>query len=373
MDTEYDRDNLKYSLKINIQLFADPDKTEEPTQRKIDKAREEGNVAQSRDFLMAISFLTVAALILLFIKPLAVDIANAFYDYFDLNLDWIESNIMLRGLILHSNIYIKVMLFFAGAFFISLITGFIQTKFLIAPKSLKFDLKKLDPISGFKKLFSVKSLVELLKNILKIFIVGYFGYSIISNQMDVIPTLADKEIMDSLSFILSLVTEIMFKMGIALLVLSFVDYFYQKYDYRKNLRMTKKEVKDEMKDVEGNPEVKRKQKEFMMKVVFSRMIQQVPSADVVVTNPTHYAVAIKYDAKEMAAPKVVAKGADEIAKNIKKVARNSFVPIIEKPSLARELYARVEINKEIPDDLYKTVAEVLAYVYKTADKKNQGV
>lgn len=351
------------SFSIDLQLFADPDKTEEPTQRRIDKAREEGNVAQSKEFNMAISFLAVTALLYFIGGGLVNDVVKVFYDYFDLNTEIIDQNLITFGMTKHSGLYFKVAILFLGGALVSLMLGLIQTRFLFAPKAVKFDISKINPIKGFKNLFSMKKIVELLKSLAKLAVVAVLSYQLIAGNIQNVTELVNQDIVASIDFTISLIMQIMFQLGIALLIISLIDYWYQRYEYKKNLRMTKKEVKDEYKDMEGNPEVKKKQKEFMQKIVFSRMIQQVPTADVVVTNPTHYSVAIKYEAGIMSAPKVVAKGVDEIAFKIKEVAKENNVPIVEKPILARALYNNVDINEEITEELYKPVAEILAYVY----------
>jgi flagellar biosynthetic protein FlhB len=356
-------------FKINIQLFADPDKTEDPTARKLAKAREEGNIPQSKEFIQAMGFLGISALLYVFITPIFSDVINLFYDYFDLDIRNIDENALLFVFFQHSALYLKLAALFIGGMVLTLILSMLQTKFLIAPKAMKLNLGKLNPIKGFKKIFSFKSVVELIKSLIKIAVVGYLSYSIIVNNLNDIIELSTMEVMFSFQFVGNIALEIMFKLGIALLIISIGDIFYQKYEYKKELKMTKKEVKDERKDIEGNPEVKRKQRQIMQQFVFSRMIQEVPTADVVVTNPTHYAVAIKYDTQKMSAPKIVAKGADEIAEKIKQVARENNVPIIEKPVLARMLYNNLEIDEYVSEEFYKPVAELLAYVYNLKDKK----
>ncbi|BBE31302.1 flagellar biosynthesis protein FlhB [Tepiditoga spiralis] len=350
-------------IKINLQLFADPDKTEQPTPRKLQKAREEGNIPQSKEFNMAVTFLSLSALLLIFSGTIATDLSNILRDYLSLNVDKVDINILSYGLLKHTDLWVKVMMFFVVAALISLLLGMIQTQFLFTFKSLKFDLSKIDPIKGFKNLFSLKSFMEFLKNLIKIIIAGYFGYSIYIEKQPYISKLASVPVLEGVRFISNMIIEVLFKMGLALLILSLFDFWFQRFDYKRNLKMSKKEIKDESKDIEGNPEIKKKQREFMMKIVMSRMMQQVPSSDVIITNPTHYAVAIKYDAEKMSAPKVVAKGVDEVAFRIRDIASENYIPIVQKPPLARELYATTEINEEIPDNLYKAVAEVLAYVY----------
>jgi len=362
--SEYDN----HVCKIDLQFFADPSKTEEPTQRKLEKAREEGNVPVSREFTTGITFLALAGILSFLGGPIAKELEKLFYDYFDMNTDLLNPSFFMYSLGTHSKLYVFIALFFGMGMAVTLGLGFIQTRFMIAPKALKFDLSKINPIKGFKRIFSMRSLFELFKAILKIIIIGWVAYSIISGKMNDITNLAGSEIAGSVKFIVNMILELMYKLGLSLLILSLADYWFQKFQYRQDLKMTKQEVKEEMKDIEGNPEIKRKQREFMTKIVFSRMMQQVPTADVVVTNPTHYAVAIKYESKGMNAPKVVAKGVDEMAMRIRKVASENGVPIVQKPSLARELYAKVELDEEVPQDLYKAVAEVLAYIYKLSNK-----
>ncbi|UYP00437.1 flagellar biosynthesis protein FlhB [Oceanotoga sp. DSM 15011] len=365
LDRKYD-DSI---IEIDILLFADPDKTEEPTQRRIEKAREEGNVAQSKEFNMAMSFLTLSGLLYFFAGGIIEDLNKIFQDYFLLDTDIVGVNVFQYGYKYHSGIYIKIMILFIAGALMSLLFGLLQTRFLVAKNAIKLDFSKINPVKGLKNLFSLKKLVELIKNIVKLAVIGYISYSIIAKRISEVQKLSSEELIYSLYFIGSISVEIMFKLGLALLVLSLIDYWYQRYEYKKNLRMSKHEIKEEMKDTEGNPQIKRKQREFMQKIVFSRMIQQVPTADVIVTNPTHYAVAIKYDSNTMNAPKVIAKGANEIANKIKEVARKNNVPIIEKPPLARALYKEVDINEEVTEELYKPVAEVLAYIYKLSNKK----
>jgi len=312
---------------------------------------------------MAVTFLSLSALLLIFSGTIANDLSNILRDYLSLNVDKVDINIISYGILKHKDLWVKVMMFFIVSAIISLLLGMLQTQFLFTFKSIKFDLSKIDPIKGFKNLFSLKSFMEFLKNLIKIIIAGYFGYTIYIEKQPYISKLASIPILEGVRFISNMIIEVLFKMGLALLVLSLFDFWFQRFDYKRNLKMSKKEIKDETKDIEGNPEIKKKQREFMMKIVMARMMQQVPSSDVVITNPTHYAVAIKYDAEKMSAPKVVAKGVDEVAFRIRDVASENYIPIVQKPPLARELYATTEVNEEIPDNLYKAVAEVLAYVY----------
>ncbi|ABX32101.1 flagellar biosynthetic protein FlhB [Petrotoga mobilis SJ95] len=352
------------SISINLQLFADPDKTEDPTPRRLEKAREEGNIPQSNEFNMAVSFLSISLFLWIIFEPLLNDIFKVFYDYLSLDLDYSPTDLLGYEITAHMNLYIKLILFFVVAVVVSTLLGMIQTKFLFTFKSLKLDLSKINPIKGFKRLFSLRSVVELIKALLKLTILGLLTYNIIKSNWFKILSLAGEETGFSFNVIFDLVINILFQLGIVLLLLSLFDFWYQRYEYKKELKMSKYEVKQERKEIEGNPEIKQRQRELMRNLARSRMMQKVPEADVVITNPTHYAVAIEYKAEEMQAPIVVAKGKDEVAFKIREIAFKHGIPILERPALAREIYEKVELNEEIPEDLYTLVAEVLAYVYK---------
>ncbi len=321
----------------------------DPTPRRLEKAREEGNIPQSNEFNMAVSFLSISLFLWIIFEPLLNDIFKMFYDYLSLDLDFSPTDLLGYEISAHMNLYIKLILFFVVAVVVSTLLGMIQTKFLFTFKSLKLDLSKINPIKGFKRLFSLRSVMELVKALLKLTILGLLTYNIIRANFNVI---------------FDLVINILFQLGIALLLLSLFDFWYQRYEYKKELKMSKYEVKQERKEIEGNPEIKQRQRELMRNLARSRMMQKVPEADVVVTNPTHYAVAIKYKPEEMNAPIVVAKGKDEVAFKIRDIAFKHGIPILERPALAREIYEKVDLNEEIPEDLYTVVAEVLAYVYK---------
>jgi flagellar biosynthetic protein FlhB len=265
-------------------------------------------------------------------------------------------------------VIIDLIIFVGLVMITGIITGSLQTKFLITFKSIKLDFSKINPISGLKRMFSLRSLFELLKSILKLVIVGYVGYLVVKSNWNKLLLATDTSVSEGALLIWDITFELLIKCGIALFIVSIADYFFSRYEYEKNIRMTKQEVKEEFKEVEGNPEIKRKQRQIMMQYSMHRMMQEVPEATVVVTNPTHFAVAIKYDSDEMDVPIVVAKGADKLAQKIKEIARKNNVPILRNPPLARELYFSVEIGDEIPQKLYRAVAEVLAYVYTLKER-----
>ncbi|MEJ5230327.1 flagellar biosynthesis protein FlhB [Pseudothermotoga sp. U03pept] len=350
-------------FKIDLQLFADPERTEKPTPRRQRKAREEGQVALSRELNMAVAFL-VATVVMRFVLQRLIDLSIAASTTF-LGLDDFDDLEKISSRVLYAfrdPLLVLVVLFFSIAIS-AIVIGAIQTRFLFSFKPLKFDLKRINPVEGFKRMFSLRSLFELFKSVLKMIIVGYVAYSVIKPKFASFALYSDMETADSMKIVFNLAYEVMFKCSIALLVLAIVDYFYQRWEFEKSLRMTKQELKEEYREVEGSPEVKRRQREIMARLARGRMLQQVPQADVVITNPTHIAVAIKYDSAEMEAPVVVAKGADEVAHKIVEIARQNGVPIVQNPEVARQLYRMIDVGEQIPPGLYHAVAEILAYVY----------
>jgi flagellar biosynthetic protein FlhB len=239
----------------------------------------------------------------------------------------------------------------------------LQTGLIIAPSRLKPDFTRLNPLNGFKRYLSASGLFETGKQMLKLFLIGYVAYGILRDRYpDLVLTIR----MDP-GNACAVVGDVIYRMAIRitgwLLAISGLDYAYQRYSFEKSIRMTKEEVKQEHKQADGNPQVKGQIRKKMRQAAQKRMMKDVPTADVIVTNPTHFAVALKYQANSMRAPIVVAKGADLIAKRIRELATEHNVPIVENPPLARTLYKRVEIGEDIPGDLYAAVAEVLAYVY----------
>ena len=245
----------------------------------------------------------------------------------------------------------------------AMLPSVLQTRFVFSMKALIPDLKKINPIEGIKKMFSFRTIFEFLKSLLKVIVIGYIGYVTIAGAWKSYLMMSQQSLENSSIFLGNFIYQLLMKLGLALLIVGILDIYYQKWEYERSLKMTKKEVKDEMKDYEGNPQIKNKQRQKMMLLARSRMMQNVKNANVVVTNPTHLAVAIEYG-ESMNAPKIVAKGAGEVAERIKKIAREYKIPILRNPPLARELFKNVEIGDEIPSRLYKIIAELLVTVYK---------
>ncbi|MDI3495906.1 MAG: flagellar biosynthesis protein FlhB [Pseudothermotoga sp.] len=312
---------------------------------------------------MAVTFLVAVFVMRFIFQRLIMFLENGSILFFSLEENDFLNN--LSGRIYQSfkdTIFLLVLLFLS-LIISAIFAGAMQTKFLLSFKPLKMDLKRINPIEGFKRFFSMRSLFELLKSILKMVIVGFVAYSVIRSNWILFRFYSDMETVDSLKLIFNLTYEVMLKCAIALFILAIVDYFYQRWEFEKSIRMTKQEIKEEYREIEGSPEVRRRQREIMARLARGRMLQQVPEADVVITNPSHIAVAIEYKSEEMEAPVVLAKGADEIAQKIIQIAKENNIPVVRNPQVARELYKTTDIGEQIPPNMYRAVAEILAYVY----------
>lgn len=349
-------------MRIDLQLFADPDRTEKPTPRRRRKAREEGQVAVSRELNMALSFFAAVIVLRLVLPQLTRSLISASTPFLTLEPMDFET---LSGFVfqLFEDPLILLVLLMGLVALVGIIAGALQTRFLFSFKPLKLDLNRINPIEGFKRMFSLRNLFELFKAFVKLTIVGYVSYVVIRQRYSELPNLTDLEPGESIWYLAELIHAVLLRCAIAILALSLVDYLFQRWEFEKSLRMTRQELKEEFKEVEGNPEVKRRQREIMMRLARGRMLQKVPEADVVITNPTHIAVALQYDSEKMEAPEVVAKGADELARKIVEIATDSNVPIVRNPQVAWELYKSCEVGDQIPPTLYRAVAEILAYVY----------
>lgn len=247
----------------------------------------------------------------------------------------------------------------------------IQTRFLVTPKLLAPKFNRLSPLQGFKKMFSMRGVVELLKSILKIVVLGIVIYNILSEELPLFPRMMDMSIQQVMASTGNIIIKIVQNAAIIFVFLAVADYAYQWWEYEKNLRMSKQDIKDEYKETEGDPQIKGKIKERQQQMARQRMMQNVPSADVVIRNPTHFAVAVKYEAGVNSAPVVVAKGADFQARKIVEIAEANQITIVENKPLARGLYAAVELEQEIPEEFFKPVAEVLAYVYHLKEQERK--
>lgn len=357
---------------MDLQLFAE--RTEEPTSKKLRTARNEGRVAKSQD-LLAGAGLIVATMALRGLGPsIIAQISGGMTDTFA-GLKPIEMSPDLLGPIMQNwaLLFLKVVLPIAGAIVaIGVFGTTLQTRFLVTLKPLVPKFSSLNPISGLSRMFSMRSLVELTKGIIKLTIIGYITYLEVKRILPHFPNLMEQSISGGAMAVADMAVAILQRIGWTLLVIGIFDYGYQYWEFRRSLKMTKDEVKQEHKEQEGSPEVKSKQRQKAREMALRRKaLQDVPLADVVVTNPTHYAIALKYDAAAGGAPKVLAKGADILAQRIKVIARQHEIPTVENRPLARGLYDSVDVGKPIPPEFYQAVAEVLAFVYNLRRQQRQ--
>lgn len=353
---------------FDLQLF-NGEKTEDATPKRKEEARKKGQVAKSVEINSA--FVILAAFLSL--KVIGVYIYDELASYMrfiyvsfsntDFTINFVQKIFFDFGIV-----FLKTSLPIMFAILItSILINFFQVGFNFSLEPLMPQLDRLNPLSGFKRIFSKRSLVELLKSIFKIMIVGYFIYNFIIAETEQLPKLIGAELFDSLRMTAALILDLVFQISGVMLVLAALDFFYQHWEHNQSLKMSKQELKEEYKQTEGNPQIKGKIKERQRAMAMRRMMQEVPKADVVVTNPTHFAVALKYD-NTMAAPMVVAKGQDIMAMRIKDIAKEHRVTIVENKPLARALYGSTEVGDIVPQELYKSVAEVLAYVYRLKKK-----
>ena len=365
----------QYFLKLNLQLFADEggEKTEEATPKKLKDAREEGRVAKSAELNTGISLLALFAVMKFYLSYMGNDFLEVFKLYFNYIGEYRREDYS-TGLLLSMvrDIFVRVTLItlpiFAVAVLIAFIINVLQVKWEISAKPLKPKGSKLNPISGFKKMFSLDKVVELIKAVLKIAVIAYIAYNTYQNQWRAIIKMYDYTLLDALSLIGQIVINLGLKISVVFVIIGVADLIYQKLKFKKELRMSKQEIKDEFKQSEGDPQIKGRIRSKMQEASRARMMQKLPEADVVITNPTHLAVAIKYDRDVDDAPVVIAKGADYLAVRIKEIAKEHDIAIVENKPLARMLYHNVDLDSEIPQELYQMVAEVLVYVYETKNK-----
>ncbi|MCR4721094.1 MAG: flagellar biosynthesis protein FlhB [Lachnospiraceae bacterium] len=361
-----------YRLRLKLQFFAEEgpggEKTEEATPKKLEDARKEGQVARSQELTTAVALIMVFAIIKVFVSF----ITDGFSDSFKLMYGSIETYSKEVFNSAYATAYMQEALtevliiclpMFTAAVAAAIIVNALQVKWKPTAKPLKPKASKISPLKGFKKIFSKDKIFDLIKAIVKIALVGYMTYSTLKDEADTINILYDIDLLPAIMLIGDIVLNMGIKISLVFLVIGVVDYIYQKMKFSREMRMTKQEIKDEFKQTEGDPKIKGQIRQKMRDASRRRMMQKLPEADVVITNPTHLACAIKYDRDIGTAPVLIAKGADFLAQRIKEVARENFIPIVENKPLARMLYHNVELDEEIPEELYKMTAEVLAYVY----------
>ena len=342
------------------------EKTEEPTGRKLSKAREEGQAPKSQEVSSAVVLLA-AGLALAGLAPLGWDRLVGLFRHLVWRLpEFDPATADLWPWILTA--CREMLILILPLAFLIMIAGlavnFWQVGFVVNTGAIAFKPEKLNFITGMGRFFKLRSVIDTIKNCLKLVLVFYLSYLVIRDEMEVFVTLSEMEPVDIGLVILRSSLILFFKLTLVLLVLGFLDFAYQKWQFMRDMRMTKQEIKDEFKQMEGDPQIKAKIRQIQREQSKKRMLADVPKSDVVITNPTHLALALVYDAALAQAPVVLAKGQDLMAERIKEIAREAKVPIVENKPLAQALYQAVEVGEVIPLEFYKAVAEVLSYVYK---------
>ncbi len=361
---------MKLYIILDLQFFAG-EKTEKATPKKRQDARKKGQVLKSQDvsaaFLLLISFI----FIFFYAKFIYERLHNLTEDFL-VNDIFTEISSIEIALEIYSEMLIEMAFMILPVMVVALIAGvganYIQFGFLFTTETLKLDLKKMDPIKGIKKIISMRAIINLVKSLLKVTFIGTVTTAVIIIFLEDVLTLGfhtPAEILGTVAFLSGIMGLVA---AVVLILIAVIDYFYERFEYEKNLKMSKQDIKDEHKNAEGDPLIKSKIKQRQREMAMRRMMQEIPSADVVITNPTHYAIALKYDEDSMEAPKVVAKGTDFIAQKIKLIAKEHDVMMVENRPLARAMYDQVEIGDQVPEQFFKTVAEILAYVYRMKRK-----
>ncbi|MBP5383831.1 MAG: flagellar biosynthesis protein FlhB [Lachnospiraceae bacterium] len=364
-----------YLLRYDLQWFAKEgpggEKTEPATDKKLSDARKEGQVAKSKEISTAIGLLALFITLKIWAGSMGRQFIENFSYMYSQIADYtklIEGKINVRDFcILLNTALLRIILILLPIMGIGLVAGFVielvQVKWKPTAKPLKPKGSKLNPIKGVKRIFSKDKLVELLKSLIKLAMIGYVVYSTLSEQIGVLFLLYDMKLIDAIQTFGGMAINLGLKISAFYAIIGLADYGYQKWKFKEDMKMTKQEVKDEWKNAEGDPEIKSRQKARMREASRRRMMAAVPQADVVITNPTHFAVALKYDPDKFDAPFVVAKGEDFLAMRIREEAYANDVDVVENKPLARMLYYNVELGAQIPPELYSTVAEILAVIY----------
>lgn len=352
--------------------MAADEKTEKATPKRRKDERKKGNAFQSNDLTSVVSLLVVFNAMSLLASYMYENLVKVIHQYFTYASTLYPvsgeniQEVLVKGVMFFGMTALPI-LFIAGIG--AVIVSAFQTQMLFSMDALKFKASRINPLQGFKRLFSARSAVELLKAIIKITVLGIVIYKVISKKIYEYPRLMDGSVEQTLKFIGENLVSLVNTVGVLFLFVGVFDYLYQWWDYEKNLKMSKQEIKEEYKQSEGDPQVKGKIKEKQRQMASMRMMQKVPEADVIIRNPTHYAVAIVYDTEKNRAPVVVAKGADRVALRIVEIGEKNGVYVTENKPLARGLFKEVEIDMEIPSQFYEAVAAILAIVYKMKDKK----
>ncbi len=373
-------DDIRLILDYDLQWFAKDgpggEKTEPATEKKLRDAREDGKVSKSKELTAAFDLLVLFLVLKVFISFIGEGMIQVYPYTYNLMPDFVEQFAVDCSVKQVSSFMLTVILmmfkvtapFFIFGVAVTLVVSIVQVGWKVTAKPLKPKGDKFNPINGFKRIISKDSIFELFKSILKITVIIYVAYTAVKDDVNDIFILYDMSLNQAIALCGSVIINAGFKISLVYFVVGVADFAYQRHRFNEEMKMTKQEVKDEYKNTEGNPEIKGRQRQRMREASRQRMMQDVPKADVVITNPTHLAVAIKYDAEVSKAPIVLAKGEDYLAQKIRESAKEHNIEIVENKPLARMLYANVDVGAEIPPELYQAVAEILAMVYNMKNR-----
>lgn len=340
------------------------------TPKRRQEARKKGQVFKSQELTSAVILLALVGLLKFWLPVMFETLADFFRYAADLPLDWnsrlvwdVMADLCWQCLYLLGPLFLVTIV-------VAITVNFLQVRALFTVETIIPKISRLSPLQGIKRMFGLKALVQLVKSLFKVAVIGYFLFDVIRSNVNVFPALQGLTVAQSTVILGNLLFELGWKVAAAFIIIAVIDFLYQWYDYEKNLRMSHQEIKEEFKQTEGDPLLKAQIKKRQRMLAMHRMMEDVKKADVVITNPLHYAVALKYDPIKFSAPYVLAKGQGEVAQRIKEIARENDIVIMEDKPLARALYSQVELGQVIPADLYKAVAEVLAFVYRINRKKH---
>ena len=341
------------------------ERTESPSAKRRADFRKKGQVAQSREVQTAAMFTLLLLFWMAFAPTFWGSLQELVAAIWKSSGEYAVTTPSLMQLAYHLGASLAVILapLFAIALVIGFFSTFLQIGWLFTTEPLMPDFSKLDPIKGMARFFSKRSLLEIVKSLMKVSLIGWVAFKTVANDFDKALLLGEMPVVDTIHYLGSITALVMAKVAGIMIVLAILDFGFVKWEMEEKMKMTKQEIKEEMKETEGDPHIKSKIRSIQQQMARRRMMAAVPTADVVITNPTHIAVALKYEAGQMDAPVVLAKGQDLIAEKIREIAREHDIPLVENPPVARLLHSRVEIGQPIPDELFRAVAEILAYVY----------
>jgi flagellar biosynthetic protein FlhB len=350
------------------------EKTEKATPKKRKDERKKGNVFLSKDAVTAVSLIASFYALKMFAPTIfqsSQDLVKRYISLAGTKEVFLTSDIATTFVDL-GIVFIKcAMPLVLISVLVAIVVTMAQTRLLFSTKAFAPKFNRINPLNGIKKMFSIRAIVELLKSLLKIVVLLYMVYTVLIDEVTTLPALIDMTPVSAINKTGEIIMDVVLKSGIAFVFLAAADYLYQWWDFEKNMKMSKQEIKDEYKQIEGNPQIKGRQRNIAQQRSRQRMMQNVPEADVVIRNPTHFAVALKFDRDKDRAPRVIAKGMDQLALRIVKVAEDNDVYVTEDKPLARALYDAVEVGDEIPEEFYKAIAKILAFVYNLKEKNKK--